>query len=175
MLNLIRIFTIILLVLPTYTYAVPKSVEIYIKKPELVGSGRLKFWMWDVYDAYLYGPYGKYNPSKPFALSIRYLMSFSSKSLTDRTIKEIRGQGYNNKKMLNLWKQKLIEIFPDVEEGSTITAVALGNGSIGFFSGNKSLGYIDSPEFTKRFFDIWIGTKTSEPKLRDKLLNQKNK
>ena len=102
-------------------------------------------------------------------------MSFSSKSLTDRTIQEIRGQGYNNKKMLNLWKQKLIDIFPDVEEGSTITAVALGNGSIGFFSGNKSLGYIDSPEFTKRFFDIWIGTKTSEPKLRDKLLNQKNK
>ena len=107
MLNLIRIFTIILLVFPTYTYAVPKSVEIYIKKPELVGSGRLKFWMWDVYDAYLYGPKGEYNPSKPFALSIRYLMSFSSKSLTDRTIKEIRGQGYNNKKMLNLWKQKL--------------------------------------------------------------------
>lgn len=159
------------MILPISTFAVPKSIELYIEKPKIVGSGRLSFWMWDVYDASLYAEDGMYKNSKPFALYIKYLMSFRKESLANRTIQEIKRQGYKDNDKLLLWKNQLIKIFPDVEKGEAITAIYLDGGSIGFFLENKSLGYINSPEFTRKFFDIWIGEKTSEQELRIKLLN----
>lgn len=169
--NLIYIFIIYFLIFPILTFAAPKSVELYIEKPKIVGSGRLSFWMWDVYDASLYAEDGLYKTSKPFALYIKYLMPFRKESLANRTIQEIKRQGYNDNNKLSLWKSQLINIFPDVEKGDAITAIYLDVSSVGFFVENKSLGYINSPEFTRKFFDIWIGEKTSEQELRIKLLN----
>lgn len=169
--NVIRILFIFILICPIYIYACPQAVKFYIPNAQLVGMGRLKFWIWDVYDISLYAPGGHYNESKPFALSIRYLISVSSNDLVARTIKEILQQGYKDKKILRKWQKELKKIFPNVQEGHMITAVMLDDGSMGFFSGNQALGYITSPVFTKKFFDIWLGQNTSEPLLRMKLLN----
>lgn len=157
----------------SYAQEVPPSVTKYIKDPVLVGSGRLSKWLWDAYDASLYSSSGKFSPNEPFALSLDYLMDFSKEQIAERSIKEIRKQGFKDKDKLGKWYYKLVDIFIDVDEGINITGIYFSDGSAGFYSGKKALGYIDDKELARLFFDIWLSPKTSEPDMRKQLLGIK--
>ena len=65
-------------------------------KPHLVllGESRLSVFFWDIYDARLYVQGKTYDPDKPFALSLTYLRDFSGSDIAERSIEEIRQQGF---------------------------------------------------------------------------------
>lgn len=137
---------------------------------DLVGQGRLTFLGFKVFDAELYAPRGRYSPSKPFALKLTYLRNFKGSAIAERSAAEMAKQGGVSKAQLAAWTRKMTAIFPNVSAGQTITGVKTAKGSSVFYSGNRKLGTIKDPAFSQRFFSIWLGNRTQNPRLRARLV-----
>lgn len=141
-----------------------------IPDAKMVGQGRLSVAFWDVYDASLYAPQGKLTETGPHALSIRYMREIEGKDIADRSVQEIRDQGFSDEIRLAAWNAQMKAIFPDVRDGTMLSAVFIPGQKTVFYEGEKQIGVIKDAEFTRLFSDIWLGEKTSEPTLRRKLL-----
>ena len=137
-----------------------------------VGEGRLTYMFWDVYDAVLYAPDGQWSQNKPYALHLSYLRDIKGEKIADRSVKEMRAQGFSDEVKLAMWHAQMEEIFPDVREGDALTGLRTREGHTVFFQDGTEIGRIKDPEFSKRFFDIWLHENTSAPELRLKLLGR---
>ncbi|WP_420414192.1 chalcone isomerase family protein [Roseibium sp.] len=140
-----------------------------IPSASLVGQGRLTFLGIKVFDAALYAPGGAYSPSKPFALKLTYLRNFKGQAIAKRSADEMRKQGAS-KAQLAKWSKQMEAIFPNVSAGQSITGVRTASGSTVFYFGNRKIGAISDKAFSKRFFAIWLGNRTGNPRLRAKLV-----
>jgi hypothetical protein len=63
------------------------------------------------------------------------------------------------------------KIFPDVDKGDSLTGIYTTSKESIFYLNDKEIGRIRDPGFGKVFFNIWLGKDTSEPALREKLLD----
>jgi hypothetical protein len=125
-----------------------------------------------VYSAQLFTPSGNFDEAKHFALKLSYKLDLEGKAIAERSITEMKKQGLSDAQKEQAWYQQLAEIIPDVSDGDEIVGQLNENGKAEFFFNGTLVGEIDDAEFSKRFFDIWLGTKTSEPKLRRALLGK---
>lgn len=141
-----------------------------VPEASVVGRGVLSYAFWDVYKATLYAPDGKFDPREPFALSIEYFVSINGADIADRSTQEIRKQGFSDEAKLAAWNAQMKAIFPDVRDGTVLSAAYIPGKKTVFFSGDTMIGSIDGDDFGQRFFGIWLDEKTSEPKLRRALL-----
>jgi hypothetical protein len=98
------------------------------------------------------------------------MRDLKGRDIAERTITEIRDQGFADEAKLSDWLARLTALFPDVGDGDSLTAIRDVAGRTLFYGGSRPIGAIDDPAFGRRFFDTWLGEKTSEPKLRRKLL-----
>lgn len=133
-----------------------------------VGFAKLSWMFWDAYEITLFANNG-YDPAKPFALELEYKMDFSGVEIAERSVDEIKNQNFASEEELQKWLEEMKKVFPDVKEGDKLKGLAANGVSTFYFNGSET-GKIEDPRFTKAFFDIWLGKKTSEPELRDKLL-----
>lgn len=145
-------------------------VDDYMEQPSVAGTARLKVMFWNVFDAELYAPSGEFDPEKPFALSLTYLRKLDGQKIVDKTIQEIAKQGGIDKAVLDDWNAQLMALIPDVDKGTTITGVQTSSLQTILYRDGQRLGRIDDAEFTRRFFNIWLGEQTSEPQLREELI-----
>jgi hypothetical protein len=141
-----------------------------VPSAELVGKGRMSYLGFKIFDAELYAPGGTYRSSDPFALKLTYLRNFKGKDIAESSIKEIRRQGNVSARKLTSWENQLQAIFPNVAKGQSITGVRTSDGSTVFYSHNTRLGKIADPAFTNRFFAIWLGNSTRNPRLKASLV-----
>lgn len=148
----------------------PNFITEKVPNAQVVGEGRLIVWLWKVYDATLYAPDGVWSQEKPFALRLRYLRDFTGEEISKRSLKEMRQQGYLNEVKLSRWYDQMVAVFPDVSAGDELTGVFVPNKATHFYDKTKLKGSIEDQEFGIQFFDIWLNEKTSEPKLRKKLM-----
>ena len=158
------------LLMPTMATASPDIAKRYFADAKKIGDGVLTYLFWDVYRATLYAPGPGWRADAPFALSLAYMRDLKGADIAERTIDEIRDQGFSDEAKLAAWGIKLAGLFPDVSDGDSLTAVRDANGRTIFYRGAQRIGAIDDPAFGPKFFDIWLGNKTSEPKLRRALL-----
>lgn len=166
-----KLFTFFVLFFLSFSPVMANDVALkYIPNAEKVGTGRLSVVFWDVYDATLYAPNGKWDAHKPYALSIRYFREIEGGDIADRSAEEIRKQGFSDEATLSQWQTQMRNIFPGVRSGSELTAVYTAQQSTNFYADGKPIGSIKNPEFSMHFFNIWLSEKTSEPELRKKLL-----
>lgn len=142
----------------------------HVPDADLVGKARLKVLFWKVYDAELYAPNGDWSADEPFALSLNYLRKLEGEQIAKRTIVEMRKQGFEDEVTLARWFDDMRSIIPDVEKNTRITGVADDDQNTLFYSKGKLIGEIKDPLFTQKFFDIWLSEKSSQPKMRNKLL-----
>ncbi|MDC7677432.1 chalcone isomerase family protein [Asticcacaulis machinosus] len=142
----------------------------HVPDAQKVGAGRFSHLGFDIFDATLYAPQSRYNAGAPFALKLEYLRNIKGKSITDNSVKEIQKQGVSGDK-LNRWRDQMAAIFPDVSKGASITGVRDASGHALFYSGSKLLGTIKDAEFSRAFFNIWLGPKAPQT-LREKLLGR---
>ncbi|KZN69620.1 chalcone isomerase family protein [Pseudoalteromonas luteoviolacea] len=150
----------------------PKEVK---KGMTQVGqTARMTYLFWDVYDISLYTPSGQYEPSAPFVLQLTYLRDLSGEDIAERSLEEMEKQGFEDEQMGRVWLERMKNIFPDVENNYSLYGLRTPSGTTQFYNAEKLLGEIEDPLFTKWFFDIWLGNKTSEPKMRLKLLGGKS-
>jgi hypothetical protein len=144
--------------------------KIYVNDSKQVGKGRLTYLFWDIYNATLYAPDGQWVKEKPFALELTYLRNLKGKKIADRTIEEIRKQGFHDEIKLATWHTQLRKIIPNVAKNMSLVGVYTPSGSTRFYFNGDMIGEMNDPQFSDVFFDIWLGEKTSEPYLRQKLL-----
>ncbi len=149
-----------------------RTARLQIPDAELVGEGRLKYLFWSVFDATLYAPGGVWSGEKPFALSLSYLRDLDGESIVEASIDEMRAQGMSDDATLQRWRQEMTAIFLDVDDQTTLTGIAAQNGQALFYRNGELAGVIRDPEFSRRFFNIWLGEKTSEPELRTQLIGR---
>ncbi len=141
-----------------------------LEQPAVVGQARLTVLFFKIYDATLYAPKGQYRADQPFVLTLRYLREFEGEKIAQRTVDEMRKQGFSNEAKLVLWLRAMNALFPDVGPGVELSAVRLASGATDFYRGDQRIGQVADPEFGRQFFAIWLGEKTSEPAMRRQLL-----
>jgi hypothetical protein len=148
----------------------PQEIDDQFTSEQPLGTGQLSWLMFDAYTAELWCDAGKWSYAVPFALRLKYEMDFSKQDLIQRTFKEMDAQQKLTAQERKTLKRALEASFPDVAENDTITAVYQPNGVTTFYHNGEETGTITDKHLSQRFFDIWLGAKTSEPKLRKKLL-----
>jgi hypothetical protein len=148
----------------------PQYILSHVPQAAEIGSGRLTYLFWDVYDARLFTSKGASSVTPPYALSLTYLRDLEGEKIADRSIEEIRKQGFKDEVVLATWHQQMRELFPDVKKGTTLTGVLTSEGESLFYHNGKQIGYVKDPLFGEHFFGIWLNEKTSEPTLRQALM-----
>ena len=139
---------------------------------EQVGTGDLTWLGMTVYQASLYAPAGKYQPSLPHALKIEYRFSFSAAQLAERSLTEIeRVHGKQDDRDLLL--EQLLAVFSDVQRGDAIVGVHYPGRGASFYSKGELLGRWENAQLAERFFGIWLNADTREPRLRSQLLGSR--
>lgn len=136
-----------------------------------IGEGEMNYLFWTLYQAQYYRgtviEQGE-NISKQ-ALKIRYLKSIDSQDLVEATIDQWQHLGYKSSDIAK-WAAPLNTLWPDVKPGETLTLVVKPGGESRFYFNDSFIGAISDTGFADAFLSIWLSEKTSEPKLRKKLL-----
>jgi hypothetical protein len=155
-----------------FMYQDAPSLNAILANKTLVGRIHYSYWFWSVYDASLYAKDGKFSWSRDFVLKIKYLRDFSSQSIVEETIKQMRKQQGNkvSKVDLDVWGKSLAKIFPEIKENDQLIGAYDVRGLARFYNGKgKFLGEIRGQLFIRSFFDVWLGNHAQEPDLSRKL------
>lgn len=136
------------------------------------GNAVMRFFGLKVYDVRLWTQMKPFTYADPFVVELVYDISLKGKDIADRSVKEMRAQGISDEMKLKRWGEEMARIFPDIKQGDTLIGVSLPGKEARFYNRDRLIATVPDPEFAKAFFDIWLSEKTSEPKLRVKLLGQ---
>ena len=153
-------------------HAAMQAIEQNIPDARMVGKGRMRVMLWNVYDATLFAPNGQWQGNAPYALKLDYLRHLKGPLIAKRSIEEMEKQGFADKKKLAEWQQKMTAIFPNVQDGDSIIGLRDDSGFTDFYFNDRLIGSIEDPDFTRQFFAIWLDQKTSEPAFRRQLLGE---
>lgn len=130
------------------------------------GSGEFKRFGFLVYEAQLWA--GTNSGSPPLALQLTYKRHIAGEKIVSASVDQMRALGADEQR-LKLWSGAMSSIFPDVKPGDQIVGVYRPDKAI-FFYNNREIGQVNDPEFAQMFFGIWLDPRTSEPRLRERLL-----
>ncbi|MBI3716338.1 MAG: chalcone isomerase family protein [Betaproteobacteria bacterium] len=134
------------------------------------GEAAMRFWGLKVYDIRLWTAMKPYSPDETFALELVYDMSLKGRDIAERSVDLMREQGVRDEAKLARWLADMARIFPDVKKGDALIGVFVPGKEVRFYSRDKLISAVPDAEFARAFFDIWLSEKTSEPRLRQRLL-----
>ena len=138
----------------------------------VVGTGVLKVFFMDIYNLTLHSRERDYRVSDHFALEFNYKKSVSKKTIVDASIDELSKAPSVNSLKIEAWKKILEKGISDMQAGEKASVIFSKSGSIEFWSENREPISFQDPEFAENFAAIWLGAKTSHPKLRLALLGK---
>ena len=141
------------------------------KSYETVGKTRLKVLWFDVYDAVLKTPNGRYVTGSPALLELSYLRDIKSKALVKETKKQLANA--LSDEVLERAASQLGELWPDVTSGDKISFLKLSDDKGVFYFNDNELGEVNMPNFAAAFLDIWLGEDSEYPKLAAQLKGEK--
>lgn len=147
----------------------PAAIANTIHADVPLGQGTLRRLFLTIYNATLWTDAKEWSMQRPFALSMKYHFNVESGELVDSTVDELQ-QLHVPDNTLKLYKVQLEKIYPDIQEGDTLTALYLPEKGIRFFHNDRFTGAISDDAFANAFFMIWLSPETSEPSLRRALL-----
>ena len=166
--NLKRLFCAVCVVLGSFHYAHANTDDM-----RLHGQGTLRWLGLKIYDAQLFAP-SQFSANasfeRPFALELTYARNFSSQSIAERSLGEIKRLGIGTAAQHARWLAQMQAIFPDVQMGDRLRGVHQPGQGVSFYKNGQRIGNIQDPEFSRAFFSIWFDPKTAEPALRNRLL-----
>ncbi len=134
------------------------------------GDATMRFFGLKVYDVRLWTQMKPFTHGEPFAIELVYDLNLNGKDIAERSVKEMRLQGYEDESKLKRWGEQMARVFPDIKKGDTLIGVSIPGKEARFYDREKLIAAVPDPEFAKAFFDIWLSEKSSEPKMRLKLL-----
>jgi hypothetical protein len=144
-----------------------------------VGSGRLKWLGFGIYDASLWSSDGRYVPRGPargfepgrtLALSLWYQRKFTREALIDITTREWDRLQLGTPEDRTRWAEALRRTWRDVARGDNLTAVVVPGAETRFYDEDRLLGRIPDPAFGPAFLSIWLDERSAVADLREELL-----
>jgi len=138
---------------------------------QVMGTARLRVYLFHVYDGALWTPDGEWSWDKPFVLDFKYARDLKGDDIAERGAKEMKELGHCEA-LEDCWLEDQEKAFPDVSDGDRITGwYRPGESTLFFFNGERQ-HEVEDPEFARPFFDIWMSEDTSEPRFRDRILGR---
>lgn len=154
--------------------ALPEAVARDTGGLTLQGQGVMRFFGLKVYEIRLWTAQKLARedelPKQQFALELVYDLALKGRDIAERSVKEMRAQGWRDEAKLKRWEDEMARIFSDIRQGDMLIGVSVPGKEARFYARDKLLAVVSDPEFSRAFFDIWLSSKTSEPGLRKKLL-----
>ena len=139
---------------------------------QVVGTGVLKIFFMDIYNLTLHSKERNYNASDQFALEFEYKKSVSKKTIIDASMDELSNAANVGPAETKAWKQILERGISDMQAGEKASVVFSKSGNVEFWSENRKPVSFKDLKFAKNFAAIWLGPRTSYPKLRLALLGK---
>ena len=160
-------------VAPARANAPDMSFSAALQNKQVVGSARLRVWGFDVYDIRL-----KAGPSfdtarfadGPLALELSYLRNLKGADIAERSLDEMRNLETIDPAQAEIWLAAMRNLFPDVKKGDRLAGIHQPGRGASFYLNNRLLGEVADPRFSRLFFGIWLSPKTSQPAMRETLL-----
>ena len=167
--KIVFLIACLLFVLPVSAQADWKT-----RYPDLqeVGTGVLKVFFMDIYSLTLHSKERDYEVSDHFALEFNYKKSVSKKTIINASIDKLSKAPSVGSIELKAWKQILEKGISDMRAGEKASVVFSKSGNIEFWSENREPISFQDIKFARNFAAIWLGPKTSHPKLRLALLGR---
>ena len=147
--------------------AYPQSIPLLansVLKP--YGTAEFRRFGFLVYEAKLWA--GNNPTEPPIALQLTYKREIAGSKIAEASVDQMRALGADEQR-LEVWGTSMRRIFPNVKPGDQIVGI-YRPGSAVFLFNNREIGQVNDPEFARLFFGIWLDPRTSEPKLRERLL-----
>ena len=159
---------------PTAAPTVPPP-EVSADLPGAVwaGTGRMRYFTFNVYDATLWvapGFSAKQYMQSAFALDLSYLRNLDGHAIAQRSLVEMRRGATLTPAQEQRWLAAMQQAFPDVKAGDHITGLHQPGVGASFWFNGASRTVVADTEFSRLFFGIWLAESTSEPRLRTALL-----
>lgn len=152
--------------------AIPEAKQA-IDNLQKMGQGRFTWWGLSVYDAELWSgtaptefDYTKHS----HWLQLKYARDFKGANIAESSREQIEKQGLGNPQTLDNWQKQLTDLFPNIQEDDTLSALYVPNQPTRFFHNGQPIGQITSADLAQAFMGIWLSSATSEPKLRRQLI-----
>lgn len=147
----------------------PEPVAVAHPDLAVVGQGTFDWFVFRVYDAWLWAPEGRWTPDARHVLDLRYARDLRGDAIAARSVEEMRKLGAEEAQ-LAAWGPLMQAAFPDVGEGDRLTGEFLPGGVTRFYFNGVLQAEINDPEFGPAFSGIWLAPGTSAPRLRQQLL-----
>lgn len=136
-----------------------------------VGTGQMQWAFFKIYTISLQTFDGIYKPGVfPQALEITYHRDIPSKRLVNATRDQLKHIAYTHPDLEN-WMQQLSDFWPDINKGERLRFEVDQEQNNVFFHNGQTIGSVANAEFSYAFLSIWLSPKTSEPDLRQELIN----
>jgi hypothetical protein len=165
---------VLLLATVAWASARPNEIAGEIKASKPYGTASLTWLFLTAYDASLWTDAHQWSMDAPFALAVVYRMSFSREELVERTMEEMQRVAPDlNDSAIARFAPALAKAFPAVKDGDRITALHVPGAPVRFFHNGRPTHSVPDVDFAAPFFGIWLSPKTSEPSVRNGLLNLK--
>ena len=167
-----KLFLLALLIFPSVAMAIEKPPEIVaqIHTSSPVGTAGYHKLFLHVYDASFWSDSGGWKQF-PYALTVTYTMDIDAVDLADHARDDMAHSSDLSEAQRNNYRDQLMKLWPDVDEGDRITALADKDGGTTFFYNGSLRGRISDPQFTHAFFGMWLSDRSAEPEMRAKLLH----
>ena len=140
------------------------------QSPKLIGEGTLKVLMWEVYDLRLYTYGAPFSWKNKFMLEFDYKRELKKERVIDASLKEFILQPKVTDQDIKTWEVYLEQVIQPVQKGTKATVLWDPEGKIFFDYEGSPPSTIENKDFARAFLNIWLGEKTSRPKLRSQLL-----
>lgn len=150
------------------------SVAHSIPVPDLllpVGHAKLKVLWFDVYHADLYSDDGTFNEIKgPLYLKLTYQRNIKKYDLLKET--KIQLTMLESDELVEPWIHRLNLLWPDIIKGDTLSFYLSPLGKGHFYHNGIYIGFMSDPNFGLNFMAIWLGKKSSFPKITKQLIGE---
>ena len=164
-----KLFTLIILV-SSISWTSQAEQEGF-QSPKLIGQGTLKVLMWEVYNLRLFTDGTPFSWKNKFMLEFDYSRELKKEHVIDASLNEFKLQPNVTDKDIKAWEVYLEQVIKSVQKGNKATVQWVPEGQIIFHYEGSKPGTIENEKFARAFLNIWLGEKTSRPKLRNQLLN----
>jgi len=158
---------------PAQAGAAETTAAAALSGKQTVGSSLFRYWGFEVYQATLQAGPG-FDPARfeqqRFALELQYRRAFKGRDIAQRSIDEMQAIAPLSAQQRADWSAAMQRAFPDIQPGDRLLGVHLPGEGARFYFNGQLRATVDDPDFSARFFGIWLSPRTSAPQLRAALI-----
>ena len=138
-----------------------------------MGEATMRWFGLKLYDAQLWSektPQQFNYRTDRHVLELTYDKSFDGPKIAEKSREEIENQGVGTPQQLQQWQKKLTDAIPDVQKDTRLAALFTPGKGLTLYRDGQLQAELNDPELAVAFMGIWLDTRTSEPKLRERLI-----